>query len=101
MALVRWLARLVVLAAAALFALVLGARCADGPIGPIPGGPLASGERVAAPVADWSFAAGVEEIELQLAAQDRSRTTWILVRDGKAYVPASTEYPPGKSWHRA
>jgi hypothetical protein len=25
---------------------------------------------------------------------------WFLVRDGRAYVPASTEYPPGKTWHR-
>jgi hypothetical protein len=77
-----------------------GARFHDGPLGPIPGGPLASGPRVGDPVADWTFAADVPEIELQLASQDRSRTVWVLVADGKAYVQASTGYPPGKGWHK-
>jgi hypothetical protein len=53
-----------------------------------PGGPLRRGELFAFPVSDWSFAAGVKEIELQLASQRISRTTWILVRDGAAYVPS-------------
>ena len=39
--------------------------------------------------------------ELQLATQSKARTTWIVVRDGRAYVPAATTYPPGKTWHRA
>ena len=71
----------------------------DGPMGPIPGGPLRGGELVAAPVSDWSFVDEVEEIELQLASQSRSRTTWILFHRGVAYVPSATGFPPGKSWN--
>lgn len=101
MTLLRWVIRIV----AGLLGLVLlvfaGARLHDGPLGPIPGGSLASGAVVAAPVSDWSFATDVVEIELQLASQTKSRTTWIVVHEGKAYVPASTEFPPGKTWHRA
>ena len=71
----------------------------DGPLGPIPGGPLRSGELVSSPVSDWSFVASVEEIELQLASQSRSRTTWILFHGGQAYVPSATGFPPGKNWN--
>jgi hypothetical protein len=101
MVVIRWLVRLVLLVVIAVAALALVARFLDGPVGPLPGGPLHAGELVAEPVADWSFAADEQEIELQLDAQSTSRTTWILVHEGRAYVPASTEFPPGKSWHRA
>jgi hypothetical protein len=43
----------------------------------------------------------VQEIELQLAYESTSRTTWILVKDGAAYIPASLSFPPGKRWHKA
>jgi hypothetical protein len=71
----------------------------DGPLGPIPGGPLRAGELFALPVSDGSFAADVREVELQLESQRISRTTWILVRDGAAYVPCSLGAPPGKDWY--
>jgi hypothetical protein len=93
----RILAALVVLAAAAFFA---PRFVHDGPLGPIPGGPLRAGELFDLPVSDWSFATDVGEIELQLQSQRISRTTWILVRDGAAYVPCSLGFPPGKSWYR-
>jgi hypothetical protein len=96
----RWALRLVVILIAFVVVAGVAARYHDGPIGPLIGGPLASGPVVAAPVTDWSFAADVPEVELQLDAQDKSRTVWILVHDGHAYVPAATEYPPGKTWHR-
>ncbi len=98
MVVLRWVMRLVAVVVAGIFA---GARLHDGPLGPIPGGSLRSGAVVTTPVGDWSFAAGVAEIELQLESQSKSRTTWILVHDGKAYVPAAVAYPPGKTWHRA
>jgi hypothetical protein len=101
MMVVRWLVRLVAVLVVVVAGVFVGARLHDGPLGPIPGGSLRSGEMVATPVADWSFAADVAEIELQLASQSKSRTTWILVRDGKAYVPAAVAYPPGKTWHHA
>jgi hypothetical protein len=99
MAALRWLLR-IALGALALVALVfLGARLHDGPLGPIPGGALEDGPEVAEPIGDWSFAKEIGEIELQLAAQRTSRTTWILVHEGEAYVPCSLGFPPGKRWH--
>jgi hypothetical protein len=97
--LLRWLIRIVVALAALVALLFLGARFHDGPLGPVPGGPLEAGEAVSEPVRDWSFAKDVGEIELQLASQQVSRTTWILVHEGVAYVPCSLGFPPGKSWH--
>ena len=101
MIVLRWVIRLVAVLAVLVGLVFVGARLHDGPFGPIPGGALAGGALVAAPVADWSFAKDVVEIELQLVSQSTSRTTWIVVHDGKAYVPAATDFPPGKTWHRA
>lgn len=100
MTLVRWLIRILAGLVALIALLFFGARFHDGPLGPIPGGPLASGELVSEPVSDWSFAADVQEVEMQLDSQRRSRTVWILVHEGQAYVPCSLGYPPGKSWYR-
>jgi hypothetical protein len=99
MTFLRWILRIVAVLLAVAVAVVFAARFHDGPLGPLPGGPLAAGTLVTDPVADWSFAAEVPEIELQLASQDRSRTVWILVHEGKAYVPCALGFPPGKSWY--
>jgi hypothetical protein len=95
----RWLLRIVVGIAAVVALIFFAARLHDGPLGPVPGGPLESGAEVTEPVTDWSFVKDVGEIELQLASQSTSRTTWILWHDGVAYVPCSLGFPPGKSWH--
>jgi hypothetical protein len=88
-------------AAIGLLALVaFGARFHDGPVGLLPGGPLKAGPVQKAPVPIWSFATDVDTIELQLVSQERSRTTWILVRGGSAFIPCSLGFPPGKSWHQ-
>jgi len=78
----------------------LAARQHDGPLGLLPGGPLVAGPMVTQPVRDWSFAAREETVELQLRSQSISRTTWILVHEGAAFVPCSLGFPPGKSWYR-
>ena len=96
----RWLLRIVAVLIAVIALVFVGARFHDGPLGPIPGGPLAAGEVVGEPVTDWSFAKDTGEIALQLTSQNRSRTVWFFVLDGKAYVPCSLGYPPGKSWHQ-
>ncbi len=75
----------------AVLAVVTGvfARIMDGPIGPFPGGPLAAGELVTGPDPDWSFAAGIPSIELQVnPAHPLSRTVWVLVDQGELFVPA-------------
>jgi hypothetical protein len=60
---------------------------AGGPVAFFPGGPL-RGELVAAPVADWSFAAGEQYLDVQ--AQGRvlpySRPAWFMVHEGRLYA---------------
>ena len=67
--------------------LLVGARFADGPIAIIAGGPFTSGKLVSGSEPDWAFVRDVREVEFQLLHPPRSRTTWILYHDGKAYIP--------------
>ena len=64
MKILRWLFRGIVALVVLILALFLGARLHDGPLGPIPGGALASGEWVDPASPDWSFAKDIAEIEL-------------------------------------
>jgi hypothetical protein len=61
-------------------------RVSDGPVGFFSGGPLESGEFVDGQV-DWRFATDVPTIEFQLLEPPRSRTVWVIVEDGQAYIP--------------
>lgn len=99
MRIVRMIAGGVVILAVLTLALVFGARLHDGPLAILPGGPLSSGDFVDVPTRDWTFATELSEIELQLESQSVSRTTWILVRGGVAYIPCSLSFPPGKNWY--
>ncbi|HBZ69523.1 MAG TPA: hypothetical protein DEP35_07245 [Deltaproteobacteria bacterium] len=83
-----------------LVVVAFGARFHDGPVGLFPGGPLEAGALEGSPVTDWSFAQTENTIELQLLSQQRSRTTWILVHDGAAFIPCAIGFPPGKTWHQ-
>jgi hypothetical protein len=94
----RGLALLVGALAAALVAVLLAGRFLDGPLGPVPGGALRSGELVSERDVDWSFAADLGELELQLVKPPRSRTTWLLVQDEQLYVPCSFDVPIPKRW---
>ena len=81
--------------------LLVGARFADGPIAIIACGPFTSGELVSGSEPDWSFVRDVREVEFQLLDPPRSRTTWILDHEGKAYIPCgymTTWW--GKIWKR-
>ncbi|HXX48275.1 MAG TPA: hypothetical protein VEN47_08610 [Myxococcota bacterium] len=98
---VRGLVILIVVLAVAVGALFAAARLHDGPLGPIPGGPLQAGELVGQPPADWGFATEVKQVEMQLAYEGDSRTTWILVDNGAAYIPCNLDFPPGKRWYKA
>ena len=68
----------------------------DGPLGPLPGGALRSGEVVTAGVDDWSFVTDVELIEMQLVVENQSRTVGIVFDDGAAYVSST----PAAYWPR-
>lgn len=87
MRVLRWIGIGLAAAIVALVAVAVVARICDGPIGPFPGGPLLAGALVEEPVSDWSFAADVPTVEMQLLVPPRSRTTWIVVYEGKAYIP--------------
>jgi len=81
--------------------LLIVARMSDGPLAIIAGGPFTSGELVAAPEPDWSFVHDTGEVEFQLLEPARSRTTWIIEHQGKAYIPSgymTTWW--GKIWKR-
>jgi hypothetical protein len=91
---IGWL--LVALAGAAGFTAFV-ARHADGPIGPFLGGPLVAGELVSGPEPDWSFAAALPTLEIEVGETNpRSRTVWLLVDQGELFVPSG--FASHKTW---
>ena len=99
-ALFRSLAAAFLIGVLAVALLALAARLSDGPLGPFAGGPLVAGGLLPPP-GDWSFLREVETVELQLLEPPRSRTTWIAVSGGRAYVPAGfMSVPLWKQWPR-
>jgi hypothetical protein len=99
--LLRFVGGLLLVLLLAVGGLLIGARFADGPVAIVAGGPFTSGELVSGPEPDWSFVRNVQEVEFQLVDPPRSRTTWILDHEGKAYIPSgymTTWW--GKIWKR-
>jgi hypothetical protein len=84
----RILGGLLGLLVAVIAVFLVGARFSDGPIAIVAGGPFTSGELFRGPEPDWSFVGDVQEVEFQLLEPARSRTTWILQHEGKAYIPS-------------
>ena len=85
--------------AALLLVVFIYGRFSDGPVGFFSGGPVTSGERVTMPVPDWSFATDVQTIDFQLIEPPRSRTVWIVVEDGTAYIPCGVpNFTLWKKW---
>ncbi|MCP3984235.1 MAG: hypothetical protein GY723_07585 [bacterium] len=87
-ALLRVVGGLLVLLVLAIIALLVAARFADGPLALVAGGPFKSGELVTGAEPDWAFVHDVGEVEFQLLDPPRSRTTWIIEHEGKAYIPS-------------
>jgi hypothetical protein len=87
MAFVRFLAGVAVVVAIVVGIVTFIARASDGPLGPVAGGEFTSGERHTGPMPDWSFLTDRETVEFQLLEPARSRTTWILVHDGRLFIP--------------
>ena len=85
---VRVIGGLLVLLVVAIAGVLVGARFADGPIEIIAGGPFKTGQLVSGAEPDWSFVHDVKEVQFQLLEPPRSRTTWILDHEGKAYIPS-------------
>lgn len=94
----EWLGLAVLAIAVLAVGLVFGARFHDGPLGPIPGGPM-TGERAAEPAADWSFAVDRDTVEVEVnPVAPRSVTVWIVGHEGTPYLPAA--FGSRKRWAR-
>jgi hypothetical protein len=89
----RWLTR-ISLVSIAVFAVVLVgmlflARNTDGPLAWFPGGPF-SGEIERGPEPDWSFAAPLDTVDVQLgSAPPRSVRTGIVIFEDVPYLPVT------------
>ncbi|MXW52003.1 MAG: hypothetical protein F4X81_04185 [Gammaproteobacteria bacterium] len=77
----------VLVIAAAVAAVLIGARFSDGPLEIIAGGPFTTGELQSGPPVDWSFMRDVETIEFQSLEPPRSRTVWVLAHEGRMFIP--------------
>ena len=86
--LIRVVSGLLIFLMLAVGGLLIGARLSDGPLAIIAGGPFTSGEMIKGPEPDWSFVHDIREVEFQLLEPTRSRTTWIIEHQGKAYIPS-------------
>ena len=92
----KWLGLVILGIAVIALCIVFGARYADGPLGPVPGGPM-GGEAVAEPVTDWGFIVERDTVELEVNPDaPRSITTWVVGHDGQAYLPSG--YGARKTW---
>lgn len=90
------LAAIVALLVLAAVSIGVVAHFSSGPIGPFPGGPF-RGPVESAPVTDWSFAADLGQVELEVNSPDpRTLTTWVLVDGGEIFIPCGL--PERKAW---
>ena len=78
---------LVLAITAAVAAVLIGARFADGPLEIIAGGPFTTGELQSTAPVDWAFVRDIETIEFQSLEPPRSRTVWVLVHEGRLFIP--------------
>lgn len=96
--LLKVIGALVALVVLAVVITLTAARFADGPWAVIAGGSFTSGEPAPTPT-DWTFAKDIQEVEFELVSTGRSRTSWIMVQDGRAFIPSGyMNTPVGKIW---
>jgi hypothetical protein len=90
------LTAIILLGVAILF---VGARFADGPLEIVAGGPFRTGEWHTGPEPDWTFLRDRGTVEFQLLEPARARTTFVMIHDGRIFIPSgymTTWY--GKIW---
>ncbi|MBJ22697.1 MAG: hypothetical protein GY910_27590 [bacterium] len=83
----RGLGSIVLVLIALLMVVAVYARMHDGPVRAFAGGTLDSGPWNDSHGIDWSFAADLPTLELQLLEPPRSRTVWMIHHDGKLFIP--------------
>jgi hypothetical protein len=92
----KWLGLVILGIAVLAVCIVFGARLADGPLGPVPGGPM-SGQLVAEPVTDWGFIVERDTVELEVNPDaPRAITTWVVGYGGQPFIPSG--FGERKTW---
>jgi len=67
----------------------LGAlRFGDGPTGIIAGGAFRTGTAWTGPEPDWQALRDRDTVQFQLLTPARSRTTWVMVHNGRVFIPS-------------
>jgi hypothetical protein len=93
------LVRIVGVLLVVLLVAFLLARRADGPIAIIAGGPFTTGDLYVGPEPNWEFLRDQREVQFQLLDPPRSRTTWVVEHEGRAYIPSGyMKTPVGRIW---
>lgn len=85
----KWLLTIIAVIIIALSAFLFSMRFHDGPIEIFAGGPFKTGEEVRGEEPDWTKIADLATIELQSIEPARSRTLWLVVIDGRIFVPSA------------
>lgn len=85
----KCLMSVIVILILAFSALLFFMRFHDGPIEIFSGGPFKSGEIVTEAPTDWTDYADLATLELQSLEPPRSRTLWLVVVDGRLFVPSA------------
>ncbi|NKB98302.1 MAG: hypothetical protein GKR90_07400 [Pseudomonadales bacterium] len=97
-AILKFIIGLIVLLAVTVGITMFAASFADGPWAIISGGSFSTGE-VVNEEPDWTFVKDRQEVEFELVATGRSRTTWIMVADGRVFIPSGyMNSTVGKIW---
>ena len=92
----KWLGLVILGIAVLAVCIVFGARLADGPLGPVPGGSM-SGQLVAEPVTDWGFIVERDTVELEVNPDaPRAITTWVVGYGGQPFIPSG--FGARKTW---
>jgi hypothetical protein len=78
---------LVVVIVVGITGLLVVGRMSDGPLAIIAGGPFTSGELHEGQEPNWEELVDAVTVEFQSLDPARSRTTWIVVHDGRLFIP--------------
>ena len=63
-------------------------RFGDGPTGIVAGGAFRTGSVWTGPEPDWDALRDRDTVQFQLLKPARSRTTWVMVHDGRLFIPS-------------
>lgn len=78
---------LVIVIAVGVTGLMVVARMSDGPLAIVAGGPFTSGQVYEGAEPSWEELIDAATVEFQSLDPTRSRTTWIVVHDGRLFIP--------------